>query len=162
VDQLNDGRHDFDFLHGSTKIRNRRLKYRLQGCTEWEEFEATQECSPILGGFGNMDAFHATFPDGSPIEGMSLRIFNPATRDWSIYWSDNRSCELQPPVVGRFTDGQGAFYGDDTFDGQPIRVVFHWTDITPNSAKWEQAFSADGGQTWEPNWQMFFTRDEAF
>lgn len=153
-----DGRHDFDFLHGTWTIRNRRLRQRLQGCVEWDEFDATGACAGILGGCGNIDSFHTSFFEGEPFEGMSLRIFQPATREWSIYWSDNRCHELLPPVVGRFANGAGVFRGRDTFDGRPIEVVFHWTDITPISATWQQAFSVDGGQTWETNWQMFFSR----
>jgi hypothetical protein len=158
VDDQSDGRRDFDFLHGAWRIHNRRLARRLQGSTEWDEFEATCECAPVIGGCGNVDHFHATFPDGNPIEGMSVRIFDPRTRSWSIYWADNRVCRLLPPVVGRFQGGGGDFYGDDVCDGQLVRVVFHWSDVTPTSARWEQAFSTDDGKTWESNWVMTFTR----
>jgi hypothetical protein len=114
----------------------------------------------VLGGLGNVDHFHTTFPDGEPFEGMSIRLFDPATRRWSIYWADNRVCRLLPPVVGAFHDERGEFTGDDVCDGTPVRVVFHWSDITPTSARWEQAFSADGGQAWETNWVMEMTRDQ--
>ena len=153
-----DGRHDFDFLFGHWRIHNERLVKRLQGCTEWQTFDAEQEVRPVLGGIANIDRFSATFPDGHPIEGMTLRIFNPRTRLWSLYWVDDRGCELQPPVVGRFTAGRGEFVGDDELGGQPIRVIFLWTDITPTSARWEQAFSTDDGRTWETNWRMQMTR----
>jgi hypothetical protein len=159
MDDETDGRRAFDFLHGQWKIHNRRLAKRLQGSTEWQEFEATHECAPVIGGFGNVDHFHAIFPDGKPIEGMSVRIFDPQTRLWSIYWADNRVCRLLPPVVGRIENGRGEFYGDDVCNGQPVRVVFHWTDITPTSTRWEQAFSPDGGATWESNWIMTMTRE---
>ena len=155
----NDGRHDFDFFHGRWRLRNRRLKARLAGCTDWEEFDATQECHPVLGGIGNVDHFHAVFPDGTPVEGMSIRIFDPRERLWSISWADNVACRLLPPVFGSFSDGRGVFHGEDVLDGKPIRVVFHWSDITADSATWDQAFSADDGQTWETNWQMFMTRE---
>src|SRR5688572_13734043 len=158
VNRERDGRHDFDFFHGSWSIRNRRLKKRLQGCAEWEEFDATGECRPVLGGIGNVDSFDAILPDGDPITGMSLRIFDPVTGNWSIYWADNRVCALLPPVVGHFVGGRGSFHGVDDLDGRPICVVFRWYDITPTSATWEQAFSADDGATWETNWQMFMTR----
>jgi hypothetical protein len=155
----NDGRHDFDFFHGSWKIQNRRLEKRLAGNTNWQEFEARcQKCAPVIGGMGNADDFSGVFPDGQSIEGMTLRIFNPSTRAWSIYWTDNRCCELQPPVVGRFENGRGTFYGNDVFNAKPIKVVFYWYDIAPDTATWEQAFSEDDGATWETNWQMFFTR----
>ncbi len=153
-----DGRHDFDFLMGGWRIHNRRLARRLEGCVEWQEFEATQEARPVLGGLGNVDRFTATFPDGRPIEGMTLRIFNPTTQLWSLYWVDDRGCELQPPLVGRFEAGRGEFSGDDTFKGKPIRVLFRWTVLGPNAARWEQAFSPDGGKSWETNWEMTMTR----
>jgi hypothetical protein len=155
---VSDGRQDFDFLHGRWRIRNRRLAKRLQGCTDWQEFEAAGECRSILGGIGNVDSFDAIFPDGKPISGMSLRIFDPATREWSIYWADDRICALLPPVTGRFENGIGTFRGDDELDGRPVKVVFRWYDLTPASATWEQAFSDDDGATWELNWQMLFTR----
>jgi len=158
MEQQSDGRHDFDFFYGRWHIRNRRLVKRLQGSTEWQEFDAAGECRPILSGIGNIDSFDAIFPDGKPITGMSLRIFDPQTKNWSIYWADNLVCALLPPVVGRFADGRGTFHGDDELDGRPIRVVFYWYDITPTSATWEQAFSPDDGATWETNWQMFMTR----
>ncbi len=159
--QIQDGRHDFDFYHGHWKIQNRRLEKRLVGNSNWQEFAAIQSCRPVIGGLGNLDQFSSIFPDGQPIEGMTLRVFNPQTKLWSIYWLDNRGCELQPPVVGRFENGRGTFYGEDVFNGKPIKVVFYWYDITPNSATWEQAFSEDDGVTWETNWQMFMTRDVA-
>jgi hypothetical protein len=157
---VTDGRHDFDFLfHGRWRIHNQHLARRLQQCTEWQEFEAWQEVRPVLGGIANVDRLVAVFPDGRPLEGMTLRIFNPRTRLWSLYWVDDRGCELQPPVVGRFENGRGTFHGADELDGKPIRIVFHWTDITPTSARWEQAFSPDGGKTWETNWRMTMTRE---
>ena len=154
-----DGRKDFDFLHGRWKVHNRRLVRRLQACTEWQEFEASQDVRPVLGGLGNVDTYSALpFSDGKPLEGMTLRIFDPSAQTWSLYWADDRSCQLQPPVVGRFVDGRGEFSGDDVFDGKPIRVRFIWSHLTATSARWEQAFSVDGGETWETNWYMVMTR----
>ena len=158
MEREDDGRHDFDFLHGSWRIHNRRLARRLEGCIDWEEFTATYECYPVLGGLGNVDHFHAVFTDGKPLEGMSIRLFDPATGRWSIFWADNRRSRLDPPVVGRLEHGRGEFVGDDVLDGTPIHVSFRWSDITPTSARWEQAFSADGGTTWETNWVMEMTK----
>jgi hypothetical protein len=156
----NDGRRDFDFFHGRWRIVNQRLKQRLAGSTEWQEFECpAQECRPVLGGLGNSDNFDTeTFSDGKPFRGMTLRLFDPRTRLWSIYWADDRAPGLQPPVLGRFVNGRGEFFGDDTFNGKPIRVKFIWSDITQTSARWEQAFSPDGEKTWETNWRMQMTR----
>jgi hypothetical protein len=115
----------------------------------------------VLGGLGNVDDFRTTFPDGRPFEGMSLRLFNPSTGLWSIYWADDRGCQLLPPVTGRFTNGRGEFFGDDTHEGTPIQLVFHWDDTDTGTPRWSQSFSADGGSTWEKNWEMVFTRRES-
>jgi hypothetical protein len=150
----NDGRRDFDFHIRPRLIHNRRLARRLEGCTEWLEFEAYQEAHHILGGLGNIDSFDAPAFPGGPVIGMSLRLFDPRTRLWSIYWSDDRAVVLQPPVVGRFESGRGEFFGDDVHQGTPVRCRYLWSDITPTSARWEQAFSTDGGASWEVNWIM--------
>lgn len=152
-----DPSHDFDFIFGRWHIHNQRLVKRLQGSTEWETFEATSQAQPLPGGIGNYDDFTpVTWRPG--FVGMSLRVFNPATRLWSIYWVDNQTGVLQPPVVGGFSDGVGLFEGPDEFLGKPIVVRFVWSNITATSARWEQAFSTDQGLTWEKNWMMELTR----
>ena len=151
-----DGRHDFDFYHGCWQVRNERLRERLRGSDEWETFEAMQECRPILGGIGNVDDFVTDWSEG--FRGMTLRLFNPQTRQWSIYWAGNRNGVLESPVVGRFDDGVGVFFGDDRHQGQPVRVSFLWSEITARSAHWQQAFSIDDGRSWETNWHMYMTR----
>lgn len=158
MSQFARGQHDFDFLHGNWNVRSRVLARRLQGCTEWDEFQATQECYPVLGGQGNIDHFHGVLSDGTSVEGMSIRLFDASDGTWRIYWADNRHPEVGPPVQGSFTDGVGRFEGKDIESGQPVDVKFHWTDITADSAKWAQEFSIDGGKTWELNWEMYFTR----
>ena len=155
------GASDFDFLHGSWHNANERLTSRLTGSDEWERFEALGDCRPILGGLGNIDDFRPLGEVWAGFEGATLRIFNPATGDWSLYWADNVRCALFPPLVGRFRDGVGEFYGDDQQDGVPVRVRFRWSGISATTARWEQAFSADGGATWETNWIMRFTRRTA-
>ncbi len=156
---VQDGRHDFDFLFGTWTVHNRRLARRLAGCEDWQTFQATQEAWPVLGGLGNMDRLRADFPDGRPLEGLTMRFFDPLAKAWSIYWVDDRSFQLQPPVMGRFTGNQGTFYGEDRFEGRPIRVRFIWTVVSGIEAHWEQAFSEDGGATWETNWTMRFLRE---
>jgi hypothetical protein len=158
----NDGRRDFDFLFGSWRVHNRRLLRRLEGCTDWEEFETALQVRPVLGGLGNIDAFTATaLPDAASWEALTLRLFDPGTRSWSIWWaSTGRPGHLDPPVAGRFVDGQGTFFGDDLHDGRPVRVRFEWKDIAPTSAVWQQAFSLDRGETWETNWVMTLSRQE--
>jgi len=156
-----DGRHDFDFYFGHWLIRNERLKERLVDSKEWETFDARQECRPILGGLGNLDDF-ATDWGGADLNGkflgMTLRLFDPKARKWSIYWASNRDGVLEPPVVGAFDNGVGTFHGRDQHKGTPVLARFIWSDITPNSARWQQAFSTDEGKTWETNWIMHMTR----
>ena len=151
------GKHDFDFLVGKWTIHNRRLEERLAGCTRWIEFEAEHEAWTILDGFGSFDRLITTW-DGKFFEGVSLRIFDPKTGDWSIYWVDSWLLELQEPVVGRFEDGRGVFFTKIQFEGREVRVRFVWSEIQADSARWEQAYSDDGGETWETNWVMEFTR----
>jgi hypothetical protein len=149
--------HDFDFLQGAWNVYNRKLKTRLNGCTEWTEFPATQELHKILQGQGNTDTFLTSF-DGKPFEGMTLRLFNPATRLWSIYWADSNVVSMDPPVVGSFDGVIGHFFTTDIFNGQDIIVRFKWDATNPDAPVWSQAFSADKGATWEWNWYMYFSK----
>ncbi len=156
---MRDGSRDFDFLIGRWHVRNRRLLQRLSGSDAWEEFDARLVVRPILGGLGNVDEFETDH--WSPrFLGMSLRLYNPRTGLWSIYWADNRTGVLQPPVVGAFADGVGLFEGPDECDGRPVVSRFTWSEIADESARWEQAFSADARRSWETNWVMRFRRDE--
>jgi len=152
-------RNDFDFLVGKWKVHNRKLKTRLNDCQEWTEFEALGECRKILKGFGNTDSFKTKF-DGVPFEGMSLRLFNPKTKLWSIYWADSNIVVLDVPVVGSFDGGIGKFYTKDIWDGTPIIMQLHWDKTNPDKPVWSQAFSADDGKTWEWNWYMTFSKGD--
>ena len=149
--------NDFDFFIGHWNILNRKLKTRLNGCTEWIEFEAFQEMRTILNGIGNIDNFKTRIDDKS-FEGMTLRLFNPATRLWSIYWADTKMGVLDPPVLGSFDNEVGEFYGEDVFNGKKIIVKFKWDKTNPGKPVWSQAFSEDKGKTWEWNWYMYMTR----
>ena len=149
---------DFDFLPGRWHVASRRLVDRSDpSCNEWEELEASSEARAILGGLGNIDHFRV---DGRDDEGFSLRLYEPEADLWRIWWSSTaHPGRLDPPVEGRFTpDGRGRFEGDDVLDGVPVRMRFEWSDITPASARWQQWFSFDGGETWSHNWTMDFTR----
>ena len=153
-----DGRSGFDFLVGHWTVRHRRLKERLAGCTEWEEFRGTCSLRPLLNGQANVDDNVLELPSGR-YRAASIRAYDPATDRWSIWWLDSRHPhDLGTPVVGAFKDGTGTFLADDTLNGKLVRVRFLWTDITPSSARWQQAFSQDGGATWETNWIMEFQR----
>ena len=147
--------HDFDFYVGTWMIHNRRVRTALAGCTEWYEFEAISEARPVLGGMGNFDEFDAP---SEGISGLTLRLFDPSRDEWSLYWASSRGGPLGDPQVGRIDGDRGQFYADDVFEGRQIRVVFIWSAITASSAHWEQAFSVDGGETWETNWIMESTR----
>jgi hypothetical protein len=148
-------KHDFDFLFGTWKVHNRYLKDRLRGSTEWTEFEATCEAMPLLHGLANLDRY-TSVRDGAPFEGMTLRLFDPATGEWTLHWADSaHPGALIPPMRGAFHGGVGEFFGDETVDGRTVLCRFLWTSDPP---RWEQAFADDGGKTWETNWIMEFTR----
>ena len=152
------GLGDFDFFVGSWTSIQRKLKQPLADCDEWEETSATTRCWQVFGGGANIDEVH--FPDWG-FSGLSVRLHDPATGDWSIYWANSRNGELgSPPVTGRFSDGVGTFYDEEEYQGRKITVRFKWSDITATAARWEQAFSPDGGQTWETNWTADFTRSD--
>ena len=147
---------DFDFFMGRWTVQNRRLTERLAGSDEWEEFESTSVAHPILGGLGNEDEFRTRHAGG--FIGMSFRFFDPERQRWSIYWADSRRPgELDPPVFGTFSGDIGVFEGEDEFDGRPIKVRFIWSGTRTRTPRWEQAFSADDGETWETNWVMDFS-----
>jgi hypothetical protein len=148
---------DFDFFIGTWRIAHRQLRHRLAECDQWRSFGGTCTTAALLGGLGNVDDNLLEHPDGA-YRAVTLRSFDPATGSWSIWWLDARvPGRLDVPVVGRFEHGTGTFYADDTFDGIPIRVRFRWT-ADPVTPRWEQAFSEDGGATWETNWIMDFSR----
>jgi hypothetical protein len=150
--------HDFDFLHGSWNVHNRYLKGRMRHSTEWIEFDAQSDVQPLLNGLGQLDRYRAV-RDGNAIEGVTLRLFNPATGEWSLHWADTvNPGVLLPPMVGRFNGDVGEFFGDELVDGKKVLCRFYWTRTNPDSPRWEQAFSDDGGKTWETNWIMTFTR----
>jgi hypothetical protein len=118
-------KHDFDFFEGKWKLHNKKLKTRLDNCHEWIEFESTQEMYRVLNGIGNIDNFLANF-DGQPFEGMTVRLFNPKTKLWSIYWADSNEGILQPPVLGSFENNVAHFFTKDNFNSKKIIVVFRW------------------------------------
>ncbi len=156
---VRDGRADFDFLIGRWNVLHRRLRERLKGSSSWEEFVGTSVARPLFGGLGNIDENSMDRASGR-LEGMTVRLYNPLSQQWSLYWADSASVVLQPPMIGGFVDGRGEFYDQELFEGRAIFSRFIWSDITANSCRWEQAFSADGGRAWEINWVMEFIRQE--
>jgi len=153
------GLHDFDLRVGRWRAHHRRLKERLAGSHQWVEFDGTCVFQQLMGGWANMDDNVFDMPDGA-YRGVTLRAYDPKTGEWAIWWLDGRNPfgDLDPPVKGRFENGVGTFYADDTLRGRPIRVRFIWSHISATSAHWEQAFSADGGKSWETNWITDFKR----
>lgn len=148
---------DFDFIHGNWRVDHRKLLRRLAGSTEWQAFPGTVRARPILGGFGNFDENVLEDPTGT-YHAATIRTFDPASGRWTIHWIDGRDPSLDAPVAGSFVDGVGTFLGEDVLETRPILVRFVWSEITANSARWEQAFSDDAGRSWEVNWVMHFHR----
>lgn len=142
---------DFDYLAGKWTMHHYKLKSRLTHSNEWEQFESTDENHGILDGIGNTDILKTTL-NGKPFEGLTLRLFNPKTRLWSLYWVASNSGVLDPPVVGAFEGNIGRFYTRDTYEGKSIIMMFVWDKTDKNNPVWSQAFSPDNGKTWEWNW----------
>jgi len=156
--QEQDGQEDFDFLIGTWKVRHQRLRERLKGSTSWEEFAGTSVARKVLDGLGNMDEGTMERESGF-MRGMTVRLFDPNTRQWSLYWADSvNPWNWHLPQIGEFKDGRGEFYAHEPFGGKYIFSRYIWSAITAASCRWEQAFSADAGRTWETNWIMDFER----
>jgi hypothetical protein len=148
----------FDFLYGAWNVVHRKLRKRLAGDTAWYSFPGTLDVTPILDGRGNVDINVLQDPKGT-YEASSLRMFNATAGTWSIWWLDGRApAAIDPPVIGRFDGAKGTFYSDDVFEGRPIRVRTTYEPHSATRAQWTQAFSNDGGTTWEVNWIMDFQR----
>jgi hypothetical protein len=149
-----DGQHDFDFLVGSWKFHLKRLKQRLVGSKEWVEFDGTTVCRKVLDCRGEVEEMNVDNPEkGIHIQGLALRLYNPQSHQWSIYWVNAADGVLEPnPMVGQFSNGRGEFYNQQVYEGKAIYARFIWADTNTNSPHFEQAFSIDGGKTWETNW----------
>lgn len=150
------GLHDFDYMFGRWRVRHHRTD---PGKNEWQAFEGTSSTSMTMGGAGNVEDNVIELPSGT-YRATAVRAFDHSTGQWAIWWIDGRRphAKLDPPVRGRFVDGVGRFHADDTVDGVPVRIRFTWTYAAPDAARWEQAFSRDGGETWDTNWTMDFAR----
>lgn len=149
---------DFDFLVGSWNVKNRMLKVRLSNSNDWLEFDSTIDMHKTLSGFGNVEAYKS-ISNGKPFEGMAVRLFDPKTRLWSVYWSDSNNPTMDSnPVVGSFEKGVGKLYAKDDFNGKPVISLYQWDSTDPKKPLWSQALSTDGGKTWEWNWYMTLTR----
>ncbi len=152
-----DGQHDFDFEIGTWKTHLRRLLHPLTGSTTWVEYEGTTVVIKVWNGRANLVELVADGPAGH-FEGLSLRLYNPESRQWSLNFASSHSGTMSPPTIGDFKNGRGEFFNQETLNGRAILVRFVISDITPNSCRFEQAFSDDGGKTWEVNWIATDTR----
>lgn len=156
---IHDGARDFDFEFGTWRTHLRLLVAPLTGSNEWVEYEGTSVVSPVLDGRANLVELDVEGPAGR-IEGLSLRLNDPEARQWSLNFSNVRTGRLSAPVVGHFAEGRGEFYGQERIGGRTVLVRFVISDITLTSARFEQAFSEDGGQHWEVNWIAVDTKIE--
>jgi hypothetical protein len=153
-----DGQHDFDFEFGSWTAHIKRLLHPLSGSGgTWVELDGTSVVRTIWGGRGNLGELEVA-GGASRIEGLSLRVYNPQARQWSIYWASSQDGALGTPMIGQFRNGRGEFYDQESFGGRAIYVRFVFSDVSPASFRIEQAFSADGGKSWEVNWIATFKR----
>lgn len=152
-----DGQHDFDFELGTWKIHLKRLLHPLTGSTTWVEFDGTTVTRKVWNGRANLEEFETDGAAGH-IEGLTLRLYNPQSHQWSLYWATSKDGALGLPTIGEFKNGRGEFFDQEMFNGRSILVRYIWSEITPNSAHFEQSFSDDGGKTWEVNWVTDQTR----
>jgi hypothetical protein len=153
-----DGQHDFDFEIGTWKIHLKRLEQRLAGSTTWIEFEGTSVTRKVWDGRAQLEQFETDSPGGGHIEGLTLRLYNPQSHQWRLYWANSKIGILDPPQVGEFKNGRGEFYAQDTINGKTILIRFIWSNTDTNTPHFEQSFSDDGGKTWEVNWITDQTR----
>lgn len=155
---VRDGQHDFDFEFGSWKIHLKRLVHPLTGSTTWVEFDGTSVTRKVWDGRAQIEEFETDSAAGGHIEGLTLRLYNPKSHQWSLYWANSKDGTLVVPQIGEFKNGRGEFYAQDTFNGKAIFVRFIWSNTDTNTPHFEQSFSEDGGKTWEVNWITDQTR----
>jgi hypothetical protein len=152
-----DGQRDFDFEFGTWKMHLSRLVKPLTGSTTWTEYDGPSVVRKVWDGRANLGEIELDGPAGH-IQGLSLRLYNPQTRQWTISFANSKDGTLTAPMIGRFSGGRGEFLGQELLDGRPIYVRFVFSEITPTSFRFDQAFSADAGKSWEVNWIATFTR----
>jgi hypothetical protein len=152
-----DGQHDFDFEIGNWKTHLSRLQHPLSGSHTWVEYEGTSVVRKIWDGRANLVELEVDGPTGH-VEGLSLRLYNPQSHQWSLNFANAGGGTLSVPTVGEFKNGRGEFYDQEPLNGRMILVRNVWMDMTADSCRFEQAFSDDGGKTWETNWIALDTR----
>jgi hypothetical protein len=154
------GQRDFDFAFGRWRVRLKRLVHPLSGSHVWVDYEGTTVVRKIWNGGANLGELEVEDPvTHARIEGLSLRLYNPQSGQWSLYFANSKEGVLGQAMIGGFKNGRGEFFDQEEFEGRAIYVRFVFSDITPNSFRFMQSFSADGAETWEPNWVATFTRE---
>jgi hypothetical protein len=153
-----DGQHDFDFELGSWKIHLKKLQHPLTGSTTWVEFDGTSVTRKVWDGRSQLEQFETDSPTMGHIEGLTLRLYNPQSHQWGLYWANSRDGVLGQPMVGEFKNGRGEFYDQEQFNGRMIFVRYIWSNVNTDTPHFEQSFSDDGGKTWEVNWITDQTR----
>lgn len=152
-----DGSRDFDFHFGTWKTHVSRLRNPLTGSKVWDQYDGVSVVRKVWNGRASIFELEAQGPAGH-LEGVGLRLYNPQSHQWSLNWASSADGKLEQPMIGEFENGRGKFFDQETFNGRAIYVRNGFSDITPNSSRFEQAFSDDGGKSWETNWIMTFTR----
>lgn len=152
-----DGQHDFDFNIGTWKTHVSRLLHPLTGSTTWVEYEGTSVVRKVWNGRASLFELEVDGPAGH-IEGVGLRLYNPQSHQWSLNWANSNDGTMSQPMIGEFKNGRGEFFSREPFNGRAIYARNVFSEMTPDSSRFEQAFSDDGGKTWETNWVMTFTR----
>ncbi|MGB9331396.1 MAG: hypothetical protein WCB10_11565, partial [Steroidobacteraceae bacterium] len=147
----------FDPLLGSWKYVLKRRTNPLTGSTTWVDLSGTGVCYKLWDGRAQLDTILLNGASGH-IEGLTLRLYNPKSREWRLYWANSTDGVVVLPQIGQFNNGHGEFYAQDTLNDRSILVKFDWTGLTTASPHFEQSFSADGGKTWEVNWITDQTR----
>ncbi len=152
-----DGQHDFDFELGSWKIHLKKRLHPLTGSNQWIEFDGTSVTRKVWDGRSQLEEFETDGAAGH-IEGLTLRLYNPQSHQWSLFWANAKDGTMAVPQIGQFKDGRGEFYAQDTLNGKSILVRFIWSETNTDKPHFEQSFSPDGGKTWEVNWITDQTR----
>jgi len=146
-----DGQHDFDPLIGTWKYHLKRRLHPLTGSNIWVDLEGAGVCYKIWDGRAQLDTIEVNGPSGH-IEGLTLRLYNPESHQWRLYWANSKNGIVDPPQIGEFKDGHGEFLAQDTINGRVILIRYDWTNMSTSTPHFEQSFSDDGGKTWEVNW----------
>jgi hypothetical protein len=154
---MRDGQHDFDFQIGTWNTHLKRLLHPLSGSDEWAEYEGITTVRKVWDGRANLVELSADGPAGH-FEGLNLRLYNPQSQQWSLNFASSRGGVMSQPTIGRFIDGRGEFYDQEDFEGRAVFVRFVITPLDTDTIRFEQAFSDDGGKTWEVNWVATDTR----